>query len=91
VGNSVKSKTKKSRPFKLFKDLLIIISISLAILIGSEAILRTSLPGKAAPTDVAYEFNEEFLIQLKPNISKVFTTSPENGGSVVRWKTNKDS
>ena len=91
MGNSVKSKTKKSRPFKLFKDLLIIISISLAILIGSEAILRTSLPGKAAPTDVAYEFNEEFLIQLKPNISKVFTTSPENGGSVVRWKTNKDS
>ena len=40
---------------------------------------------------MAYEYNKDFLVQLKPNISKVFTRAKENGGDSIHWKTNNDS
>lgn len=83
---------------KFFKDFVIIVLISLGILVGSEGILRIVFPEKVQNStekvqnlNVAYEFNEDFLVHLKPNISKIFTRSKENGGNITRWKTNKDS
>jgi len=85
----VKFEIKK---INLFKDLVIIVLISIGILVGSEGILRIVFPENVQkPNVIAYEFNEDFLVHLKPNISKVFTRSQENGGNIIRWKTNKDS
>lgn len=80
---------------KLFKDIVIILGIALGIFILSEGILRIIFPEKVTNPNifnfVAYEFNEDFLISLKPNIVKDFIREEENGGYKTRWKTNNDS
>ena len=88
----------KIRINKIFKDFVIILAISLTALIGAEIILRITFPEKIINSDkeiqktpIAYEFNENFLVHLKPNISKVYTRAKVNGGNKITWKTNKDS
>jgi hypothetical protein len=39
---------------------------------------------------LAYEFNEDYLVALKPNIEKTLTRE-ESGAYTIYWKTNKDS
>lgn len=80
---------------KFLKNLIIILGISIGILIMAEGVLRIVFPDKISNSNifdsVSYEFNEDFLISLKPNIEKTFTRKEENGGYVTRWKTNNDS
>jgi len=39
---------------------------------------------------VAYEFNEDYLISLVPNIQKTFVRAGHNGGDTIQWETNND-
>lgn len=53
---------------KLFRDFVIIVLIPVRILAGSEWILRIVFPEKILNENVAYEFNEDFHVHLKPNL-----------------------
>lgn len=77
-------------------DSIIILGISLAILIVSEMILRIVFPEKKVNNPnifapLPYQFNENYLISLKPNAKSEFVRSEENGGYITRWKTNNNS
>ncbi len=81
---------------KFLRDSIIILGISLAILVVSEMILQISFPEKMIKDSnmrksVAYEFNEDYLVSLKPSIIKEFVRSEENGGDITHWKTNSNS
>ena len=41
--------------------------------------------------ELAYKFNEKYLVSLKPDINKKFRRSQHNGGNLICWQTNKDS
>ena len=85
----MKSKTK------FLKDLVIILGISLGVLLLCEGILRIVLPDKVKRSNildsVAFEFNEDFLISLRPNITKEYIRDEANGGYITRWRTNNNS
>lgn len=38
---------------------------------------------------LAYQYDPDYLISLKPNIEKEFVRSSKNGGEKIAWKTNK--
>lgn len=65
------------------------------ILVIVEGVLRIAFPHKISDSSmfdpIAYEFNDDYLISLKPNIEKKFTREEENGGYTSLWKTNNDS
>ena len=77
---------------KALRDSIIIAAISLGLLVVSETILRIMFPEKIAtrPETVAYEFNQDYLISLAPNIQKTFVRAEHNGGDTIHWKTNND-
>lgn len=80
----------------LLMDSIIILGISFAIFGISELILRMVFPEKQIKDSntlesVAYEFNDNYLISLKPNVAKDFVRTEENGGYITRWKTNSNS
>lgn len=77
-------------------------SIALALLFFAELGLRILYPEKVLDIaeqrrhihdrgPIAYEVHPEYLVALKPNVSKTFVRSRENGGDVVRWTTNTAS
>ncbi len=80
---------------KFLRNLVIIFGISLGVLILSEGILRIVFPDKVKNSNIldsiAYEFNEDFLISLRPNITKKYIRKEANGGYITRWKTNNNS
>ena len=80
---------------KTLRDTIIILAITFGLLIVSETILRIIFPEKIKisnkPKFLAYEFNEDYLISIKPNIEKTFSRSAVNGGDIIHWKTNNDS
>jgi len=41
--------------------------------------------------ELAYEFNKDYLISLKPNIKKTFVRNAQNGGDIIHWQSNTDS
>jgi len=78
-------------------DTLIILGTAFLILFFCETILRIVYPEKVKTypehmknTD-AYEFNEDYIVSLKPNAKKNFIRSQINGGQIIEWRTNKDS
>lgn len=80
------------------RDVLITILITFGVIFGSELLLRLIYPERIIDfqdntlrKDLAYEFNEDFLISLKPNIVKQFKSNYENEEVTVEWKTNKYS
>jgi len=80
---------------KIARDGAIILFISLALLIASEVILRLVFPEQIAQPKskqdiemLAYQFNEHYLVALKPGINKIFTRKPQNGGDIIHWRTN---
>ena len=77
---------------RVLRDSIIIAAISLGLLVVSETILRIMFPEKIAtrPETVAYEFNQDYLISLAPNIQKTFVRAEHNGGDTIHWKTNND-
>ncbi len=77
---------------KFFKDALIIIAITLVMLALIELALRIFFPqfkhvGHTI-TSLAFEYNQDYLVALKPNIEKVFVRDARDGGGTVSWKTN---
>ena len=81
----------------MLRDYIIIIAISLALLVAFETMLRIVFPGKITdsnkpntPKVLAYEFNEDYLVSLKPNMKKIFVRSEQNGGDIIQWKTNNN-
>jgi hypothetical protein len=86
------------KPVKFLRDASIIVAITIALLVVYEAILRIVFPDKIgepkhklAAESIAYEFNKDYLVSLKPNIKKTFVRSVQNGGDVIEWQTNADS
>jgi len=82
------------RTKNILKDTLIILLITFGLLITIEVILRVIFHRKVQtqirPKSLAYEFNKDYLVALKPNIEKTITRE-ENGAYTIYWKTNKDS
>lgn len=84
---------------KTLVDLFISVSIAAVLLFVIELVLRILYPEKVLEIaqdrkrieNLAYRFHPDYLIALKPNASKQFTRSQENGGAVVTWTTNSDS
>lgn len=79
---------------KLLKDTIAILAISLALLVAAELTLRVIYPEKIRDipeNDLAYEFNNDYLVSLRPNINKTFVRSAQNGGDIIHWRTNSDS
>lgn len=77
-----------------FKDVVIILLITLGLFAATEIILRALFPEKTAkffrPQSLAYEFNKDYLASLKPNIEKI-VTKEENGAYTMYWNTNSNS
>lgn len=63
----------------------------------AEVALRLMYPDKvdkikpSNPEYSAFVFNKDYLVSLKPNATGTFVRSEENGGDIIRWKTNSDS
>jgi len=79
------------------RDSIIILFISLALLVCSEIALRIIFPeeieisGNApSPEMLAYQFNPDYLVALKPGIHKIYTRLRQNGGNTIHWQTNSD-
>jgi hypothetical protein len=75
---------------------LIISAITLALLGAAEVGLRIIYPDmnpelELRPQDVAFQFDPDHLIGLKPKMTKTFSREPENGGDTIVWRTNAES
>ena len=76
-----------SKSLKLLFDALISGTIAVILLVALEFVLRTVYPEKVP----AYQFDSELLVDLKPNVTKLFQRSDIDGGDVIDWKTNADA
>ncbi|MCL6294418.1 hypothetical protein [Jejuia spongiicola] len=76
---------------KKIKTIIIIILNTLILLILIEVALRVFFPRKKTleESSLAYQYNSDYLVSLKPNIEKEFTRTAKNGGNIITWKTNK--
>lgn len=76
---------------------LIVFGITLALFIFSEILLRIfsneiiSPPNAPVSKDLAFQFNKDYLVSLKPNIQKKYSRTTKNGLHEITWKTNKHS
>lgn len=79
---------------QIWKDSLKIGLISIALLAVMELILRFIYPEKIeinkqfSEESPAFQFDEDYLVSLKPFIKKYYQNSMENGGTVIHWETN---
>lgn len=64
--------------------LLLIIEGGLWLIFSEKKSSNTS--GLAA----AYQFSENYLFDLKPNVDRTFIRTKENGGDTIRWETNEN-
>jgi hypothetical protein len=75
-----------------FRDVVVVIIISLALLVAGEFLLRAVYPEEVLPASsydrTVYHFDPEILVALKPNMNSSFKRSQENGGDVIQWSTN---
>ncbi|MBO6524095.1 MAG: SGNH/GDSL hydrolase family protein [Balneolaceae bacterium] len=79
------------------KDGLIILLISLGVLAGIEVAMQFAYyfgmkknPGQYEQPELAFQFNEDYLVELVPTIKKTYIRSEENGGDSIHWKVNRD-
>jgi len=82
---------------QVVRDSIIIVFISIALLACSEISLRLIFPEQIETSEIAlnperlaYQFNPDFLIALKPGIHKTYMRLKQNGGESIHWKTNAD-
>jgi hypothetical protein len=76
-----------------------ILAISLGLLFVAESCLRIAQPEKVLDIasdrqrirDLAYRFDPEYLVALKPGAIKTYQRSHANGGQTIRWRVNKSS
>lgn len=82
---------------KFFRNAIFGILIAFLPFIAAEFLLRLAYSDKVTNISrsehegSAYEFNEDYLVSLKPNVTETFLRNKENGGDVIRWSTNSDS
>lgn len=71
---------------------LVTVVIAIALLAALEIALRIAYPGDVAIAGslgpIAYVFNPDYGVSLKPDQHKFFARKPENGGYIVQWRTN---
>jgi len=82
------------KPKKIAYDTFVILAISIAILTAIEMALRVTFPDlkntRTPLESLAYQHNNDYLVSLKPNITKTYTAKKEenNFGETVTWRTN---
>ncbi len=79
----------------MIKDSLKIIAITAGLLLCIEAVLQAVYFIKInsnSPKEsiLAYQFNDEYLIELIPGTQKIFIRTEENGGDTISWRVNSD-
>ncbi len=76
----------------LIRDSIIIFFLSMLTLAGAETGLRMIFPDKVEKqfdeSKLAYKYDKDAIIALKPNIEKKFIQSKANGGQEITWRTN---
>ena len=72
---------------KMALDGLLMLGIGCAVLLVGEVVLQLLYDDKVS-TPIAYRYDEEYLVALKPNVQKTYVRKPQNGGQTIVWKTN---
>ena len=72
---------------------LMVLAMVLLLVVLAEALLRLVYPGKdpeteLRPRNVAFYFHPDYLIGLKPGLTKTFRRAGDNGGEEITWRTN---
>ncbi len=79
-----------------FKDSIVIGLVTIVLLGIAEGVLRLTSPVAPPeiplpPENVAFQFHPDYLISLKPGVTKTFQRSSHNGGELIEWRTNEQS
>jgi hypothetical protein len=73
------------------------LAICILPFIVAEITLDIVFPDKVARNkriktdELAYQFNEDYLVALKPDVSRYFERSIANGSKIIHWSTNDNS
>ncbi|MCH7959084.1 MAG: SGNH/GDSL hydrolase family protein [Candidatus Hydrogenedentes bacterium] len=81
---------------QVLKNGVVILAITLVLVAAIEVSLRIIYPEKIersgrSSESLAFEFDEDFLVRMKPDMAKTFVRTKENGGDTIHWRTNADS
>jgi hypothetical protein len=74
-----------------------VLAVSVLPFVIAELALRLIYPDKVTklersqPEEMPYEFNEDYLVSLRSNVTDTLVRDDENGGDVIHWQTNSDS
>jgi hypothetical protein len=74
-----------------------IIGVTVMIFVLLEGILRATHPKLSAKyrlwgkKEVLYRYNENYFIELRPNISGKYYRKKANGGDIISWRSNENS
>lgn len=81
----------------MFKDVIIILLTTLVLLVGIEVIMQVTYffdlknnPEKNENPELAFQFNEDYLVELVPGVEKTYVRVLENGGDSILWKVNQE-
>lgn len=81
----------------MFKDVIIILLTTLGLLVGIEVIMQVTYffdlknnPEKNENPELAFQFNEDYLVELVPGVEKTYVRVLENGGDSILWKVNQE-
>jgi len=76
------------------RDTLIVLGVALLLFGGTELGLRVAFPERVVtvppPETLAYRFDPDYLIALRPGVTKTFVRFAVNGGDSIRWTVNED-
>jgi hypothetical protein len=67
--------------------LVILLEVSLRMIFPEIAPKPREIPNQ----ELAYQFNSDYLVSLKPNISNIYITTEEMGSTQILWTTNSRS
>ncbi|HJO37058.1 MAG TPA: hypothetical protein QF650_00450 [Vicinamibacterales bacterium] len=70
----------------------IFVSAWVAVEIALRLVFPKSTPAaiQASADELAYAFNKEYLVSLRPDVSKTYVRLQENGCDEIQWRTNAD-
>lgn len=72
------------------KILLAITSFALVFVVAELVLRNIYSPQTTLTEESAFEFDHNYIVKLKTNISKKFIHSKENGEGTILWKTNSN-
>ena len=77
---------------RILTDTIIIIAITCVIIAVIELVVRAAFPEmkdyRKSSRSTVFQYNEKYLVSLKPNHVQHHTVKKENGGGTVIWQTN---